>query len=174
MIEILLILILILLFVILHKINELLKPTPGLEEWNVKTVEFKNLKIKIKGVLIMTTAKVDQVFHLDWPGPKDKYGNPATVQGEASFSSDDEEVATIEPAPERSPYSAKVTTKQSVGSTMLRIKADANLTDDGDTTTGDDVKEIEGTHSVEVLSGEATGFLEPTATEPADNPDTEE
>lgn len=132
--------------------------------WYPKTVFFNN-KHKTGGIIMSTTAKVDQVFFLDWPGPVDKYNNATQVEN-VTFSTDDANVATIEAAPERSPYSAKVTTQKAVGATMVRINADADL--------GEGIVPIQGTHTVEVLAGDAVGFAEATATAPEDNADTPE
>jgi predicted RecA/RadA family phage recombinase len=156
-------------------------------KWFPQSIIF-NFKTKTKGVIMTQSAKVDQVFLVSWPLPKDKYGNAANIQsGSIAFSSDDSSIATIEAAnddngeltnagidPSLWPYTAKVTTLSSVGATMVRISADANLNDDGDPTTTDDVKTIEGTLTVEVLSGDAVGFGDPTATTPTDNTATPE
>lgn len=134
--------------------------------WHPNEVSFF-INLKTKGTITMQTAKVDQKFIATWPAPKDKYGNEATVQeGSTKFVSDDEEIATVEPNPDGTPYSAVVTTKKKVGSTMVRIKADGDL--------GEGEREIEGTLTVEVLSGDAVGFAEATTTAPEDNLDTEE
>jgi hypothetical protein len=53
---------------------------------------------------------------------------------------------------------------------MVHILADANLNDDGDPTTEDDVKTIEGILTIEVLSGDAVGFTDPVVTTPVDTP----
>lgn len=98
------------------------------------------------------TAKVDQKFTAEWPAPKDKYGNEATVQDNSiEFESDDEEIATIEKNPDGGPYSAIVRTGSKPGTTLVRIKADADLTDEG-------TKEIEGTLTVITVPGDAAGF----------------
>lgn len=139
-------------------------------KWHVKEVSHFN-NLKTKGTILMTSVKVDQNFTATWGNPKDRHGNDAVVQdGSVSFVSDDDSIASVEPNPDGGPYSAKITSHGKTGATAIRIKADANLNDDGDPTTGDDVKEIEGLLSVEVLAGEATTFGEPTIGEVSDNP----
>lgn len=143
------------------------KKKPGKKPWSVKEVFFIQSSIKTKGVINMQTAQVDKVFTATWPGPKDKYGNDATVQeGSIEFSSDDSGIVSVEANPDGGPYSVKIKTLTKTGATAIRIKADADL--------GEGVKTIEGVLAVEVVSGEATGFAEPEVTEPVDNEETPE
>lgn len=114
------------------------------------------------------TAKVDQVFKAQWPAPTDKYGNETTVEEHSvSFKSDDEDIATVEPDPDAAPYGAIIKTGKKVGSTMIKISADA------DKDSGEE-RLLEGFLTVEVLPGEAVAFGEATVTEPTDNADTPE
>jgi hypothetical protein len=130
-------------------------------KWLATEIFFINHSIKIKGGISMVQAEVDQTFKATWPGPVDKYGNPANLQeGSVTFSSDDEEVATIEADPETGTYSATIKTHQKTGATAVRIKAK-----DAD---GDD---LEGVLAVEVVAGDAVGFAEPTTTTPVDDED---
>lgn len=136
-------------------------------EWFPKFIVFSSQKIK--GNIFMISAKISQKFTAEWPSPVDKGGNIAQVQeGSVKFTSDDESIATVEPDPDHAPYGCIVHTGTKTGATAIKIQADANLDDDGDPTTGDDVKTIEGILSVEVLAGEAVGFAEPTTGTPAD------
>jgi len=158
------------------------------KQWFPIRVYFSKTEF-IKGIIMTITRQVDKVSFVTWPAPTDKHGNPAKVQdGSIEFDSDDESLAVIdsttaeeldaynaslpEGAPkiptELYPYTAKLTTQGSVGATMVHIKADANLNDDNDATTGDDVKTITGNLTVEVLAGEASGFGEPSVTEGTD------
>jgi hypothetical protein len=152
-------------FILVSTIKQLRKmASPSRSVWYPNMVFF-NFHHQIKGTIMSTTAKVDQKFNVQWPAPMDKYNNEAQAEN-VSFSSDDEEIATIEPDPENGPYAAKVTTKQKVGSTMVRIKGDAVL--------GEGEKAIEGLLTVEVLPGEAVGFGSPVVGTPVDNDETPE
>lgn len=150
-------------------------------KWKVRQIAFLITHIKTKGDIVMQQAKVDQVFFATWPEPKDKYGNPTKVQPDSiQFVSDFPDIADIvkatdeeltayndgaadeaKIAPESFLYTGKVTTRKSVGSTMVRIKADP--------TAADDDSLIEGTLTVEVLAGDAAGFAEGKTTTPVDN-----
>lgn len=135
--------------------------------WHVAEIFFSNYSLKTKGTILMQSAKVDQKFTATWPGPKDKYGNDAAVQADSiQFLSDDPSIAEITANPDGGAFSATVTTKSKVGSTMVRISADADL--------GEGVKPIEGLLSVEVLPGDAVAFGEASTTTPEDNQDTPE
>lgn len=158
-------------------------------KWKVRLISFLFTHLKTKGDISMTSAKVDQTFLASWPAPKDKYGNPAKVQeGSIAFVSDFPEFADIAPATAEEiaaynesaaddakipddaiPYTAKVTTRKDVGSTMVRIKADGNL-DPAETA----VSTLEGILTVEVLAGDAVAFAEAKVTTPSDNTDTPE
>jgi hypothetical protein len=131
--------------------------------WHPKEILFNNQKIK--GVINMAQAKVDQVFFATWPDPVDKYGNPAEVEN-VRFVSDNEEIASIEQAAEGGALRAKITTKSKTGATSVRIQADPKI--------GAEQGLIEGILTVEVLPGEATGFGEAVTTTPEDNQDTPE
>lgn len=113
----------------------------------------------------MQTAKVDQKFNVNWPGPKDKYGNDAKVQeGSIAFSSDDEEIATVAANPDAGPYAATVTTQKKPGATAIRIKA----------VDGDGEGDLSGLLAVEVSPGDAIAFGDPVTDAPVDNLDTPE
>lgn len=162
--------IIIILLVIFMKLNGHRIPVPVDLPWIPNEIFFFNLQIKTKGGITMAQAKVDQKFHATWPNPVDKYGNAATVQdGSVKFTSDDEEIATVEPNPDGGPYSCTVTTQKKTGATAIRISADADLDESPDAD-----KEITGQLAVEVLPGEATGFAEATSDAPVDNTDTPE
>lgn len=137
-------------------------PVPGEKEWKPSRIIFINNKIKIGGNIHMVTAKVDQKFGVTWPSPTDKYGNATEVEN-VTFEADDESIATIEADPETGPYSAIVHTQSVPGATAVRIKADPKV--------GEEVGSIEGSLAVEVTSGEATGFGDPTNDDPVDDDD---
>jgi hypothetical protein len=134
------------------------EPEPEKNPWKYAEKVSFNSKT-IKGKIMSTTAQVKQEFVVTWPAPVDKYGNPASVEN-ITFVSDDESLATIEAAPEVGPYSGKVKTQEKTGATAVRIKADGDV--------GEGVKEIEGQLAVEIIGGDAVGFLDPTATTPVD------
>ena len=84
----------------------------------------------------------------------DKNGDPAKFQeGSLKATFSNEEVATV------AVEGNKVTLKSvGIGAGILTLSLDANLTDDGDPTTGDDVREITAEVAVEVAGGEATSL----------------
>lgn len=135
---------------------------PAASKWLANHISFINYKIKIGGSFTMVQAKVDQKFGVTWPSPVDKYGNATEVEN-VTFASDDESLATIEADTATGPYSAIVHTNGTPGATAVRIKADPKI--------GEETAEIEGSLAVEIVSGEATGFGDPTNTTPVDDED---
>lgn len=156
-------LVLILLIVIkIQRSKIIIKPED--KPWLANSVFFINHNLKLKGDIVMVKTPIDKKFSVKWPSPVDKGGNEAQVEeGSVVISSDDETVATVEPDPDNGPYACIVHTTNKVGATAIKIKADADL--------GEGVKEINGMLAVEVTAGEATGFGEPSTTDPVDDED---
>jgi hypothetical protein len=136
---------------------------PAPAPWIATEVFTIQSQLKTKGEITMTSVKVKQTLTATWPGPKDKFGNDASVQdGSISFSSDDSSVAIVEANPDGGPYSVKISSGEKTGATAIRIQADADL--------GEGVKTIEGVLTLEVLAGEAVAFGDPTVSEAVDLP----
>jgi hypothetical protein len=85
----------------------------------------------------------------------DNQGNPATVDGEVSWSSSDETIAMVQ-ADGADSTQAVVTTTQggTIGQMQITARADADL--------GEGIRELITTMDVEVVAGEAVaGTIEP-------------
>ena len=81
--------------------------------------------------------------------PVDAKGNPATIDGLASWSSSDPSIAGIANVSADS-LSADIVPGQNLGSCQINVQADADL--------GSGVTTITGVLDVQVVSGQAVGF----------------
>ena len=109
--------------------------------------------IKIGGIIMSVELKKKQKA-VGTLKVVDKNGDPAQFQaGSAKVSVQDESVATAS-----IDENGEITIlSQGLGATVLDISVDANLNDDGDATTGDDVTEVKTQIALEVTAGEAVG-----------------
>lgn len=125
-----------------------------------QVIYFLNSKIISNMALII---KADQSpFSGVFGKPVDKFGNLAEVQeGSVKITSSDETVGKVL-QDTTNPYAFSVEVTGKAGVFSVNISADADL--------GDGVKTITGLGSVEVKSGEATGFGEPKFTMNVDVP----
>lgn len=138
------------------------EPPPVEFKWTATNIFFHSHKIKIGGLITMVQTRVDHKFNVSWPAPTDKYGNATEVEN-VKFVSDDESIATIEADPDNGPYAAIVRTHDKTGATAVRIQADPKV--------GEEEGSIEGVLAVEVASGEAQGFGDPTTSTPVEDED---
>ena len=137
-------------------------------------IMFINLSLKKikKGDNIMEgNAQVDQLGLLVFDGPKDKYENPTTLDGDANFSSSDENIATFTKATQEQideynndpgtldadkipaanfPYTGSVKTNKTVGAVLLKIK--------GPNTNSTDSTDVESSFTLNVGAGAASSF----------------
>lgn len=133
-----------------------------------------------------TIMQIDQTLLAVWNKPKDKRGNDAQVEN-IQFTSDNEEVASIEPATQEDldtynsqwptegegsenripddllPYTGKVTSKGVLSATQVGITADGEI--------GDGEKIISSKLTVTVTAGDATTFGEAKVTAAVDLPE---
>lgn len=114
---------------------------------------------KIGGTIMSTTVKSNtKSIKFSFGAPVDAKGNAAQVEdGSVSLSSDNTDIATVEPDPDNA-YGGIATLTGKAGVAKLNISADADL--------GEGVKSITGFTALEVQAGEAVGFGEATFGEP--------
>lgn len=121
---------------------------------NKMTTTFKDGEAKGKSALVVFGTPINRA------------GNPAPVQpGTVKFSSTNEEVLTVEAAPEEGDYAVKATFTGKLGSADVIIMADADLEDDGNVDTEDDETIIQGLTTFVIEPEAASGFGEPTVGE---------
>jgi len=86
--------------------------------------------------------------------PVDAKGNPATIDGLASWSSSSADIVTVTNVSADS-LSADVVPGTALGSAQINVTADADL--------GSGVQTINGVLDVQVVAGQAVGFVITTA-----------
>lgn len=140
--------------------------------WHAKLfINFSNHTLNKKGDIMEGNSKVDQRGLLVFGGPKDKYKNPTTLNGDGVFSSSDEEIATITKAtqadideynndlatpeadkilPAEFPYVGAWKSNSKVGAALLKLI--------GDPSTADDDTPIESSFTLNVGAGAASNF----------------
>lgn len=118
-------------------------------------------QFKIGGIIMSTTIKsTTKSITGRFGKPLDAKGNASQVEtGSVKFSSENEDIATVEPDGDDE-LQFKVTPTGKAGVAKINVEADADL--------GEGVKTISGFTAIEVQPGEAVGFGEPTFDEPVE------
>lgn len=141
------------------------------KKWHPKVFINKSYKLKTKGVIMEGNVKVDQRGLLVFDSPKDKYGNPTSINGEASFSSSDDNIAEFRKATQEeideynndpataeadkipgalAPFTGSFKSKESVGAALLKIS--------GDPSEAENDMPVEGSFTLHVGAGSAANF----------------
>jgi hypothetical protein len=128
-------------------------------------------KSNTKGVIMEANVKVDQTGLAVFDSPKDKYGNNTGLNGDLTFSSSDDSVATFTKATQEEidAYNNDANTQEAdkipaelagyvgtfksngtVGTALLKVT--------GDPSTADDDTPVEGTLTLHVGAGNASNF----------------
>lgn len=125
---------------------ELIEEEPGFL-WSVtyNGITTKNIKMLVLPNDHKVTASIQ---------PVDSKGNPATIDGLASWSSSSADIVTVTNVSADS-LSADVVPGTALGSAQINVTADADL--------GSGVQTINGVLDVQVVAGQAVGFVITTA-----------
>jgi hypothetical protein len=107
-----------------------------------------NVTIKDINMLILPA---DQKVHCSIE-PVDAKGNPAKIDGVPTWSSSNDQIATVTPEPDAGSgvFTAWVVPAAQIGTCQINVSADADL--------GSGITTINGVLDLEVVSGQAVGF----------------